>query len=104
MILVQKKTNDTCFHIHTETDSTWSHAGGVEKNAYPTPQQTQKNIAATKSNCIQLQSCGTLKTANPTQRIKRKKSKNCPLFIGGGRSQQGIRRFLYTKASTKHTF
>jgi len=65
-ILVQKKTNDTCFHIHTATASTWSHAGHVKKNAHPTPKQTQKNVATPKSDLNLKQTCGSPKKFTAT--------------------------------------
>jgi hypothetical protein len=68
---VEKKANDSCFHIHAETISTWSHVGRVEKNAYPTTKQTQKNGATTKSRLLLKQYYGTLKTATPTRRKKK---------------------------------
>ena len=45
--LVEKKTISACFYIHTAAVCAWSHAGGVQKNAHPTPVQTLKNNAAT---------------------------------------------------------
>ncbi len=65
-ILVKKKPDDTCPHIHTAAASTWSHVGRVEKISYPTPKQAPKNVATTKSNRPQLQSRGNSKTATPT--------------------------------------
>ncbi len=61
-VLVKKKAIDTCFHMHTVTASTWSHVPRVEKNAYPTTQQAQENVATKKSSRPQLQSCGKSKT------------------------------------------
>jgi hypothetical protein len=48
------------------TTSTWSYAGRVEKNAYPTTEQIKKNGAIPKSNRPQLQTCGNSKAATPT--------------------------------------
>jgi hypothetical protein len=53
--LWRKKPNDTWIHNHTVTVSTWSHAGRVEKKAYLTPKQTQKNKPTAKQNLLQLQ-------------------------------------------------
>ncbi|MCL4429528.1 MAG: hypothetical protein M1167_02130 [Chloroflexi bacterium] len=66
VILVEKKAVDTCFYINTETVSTWSHVGHVEKNQYPTPKQTLKSNATAKWSFFLLQSCGKFKTAEPT--------------------------------------
>jgi hypothetical protein len=58
-------------HVSTSTvqsASTWSHAGGVEKNIYPTPKQTQKRNAAAKLSLPLKQSCGRIKTAANTKR------------------------------------
>jgi hypothetical protein len=48
--LCRKKTNNTCFHNHTATASAWSHVELVQKNTYPTPKQTPRKVAKTKSN------------------------------------------------------
>jgi hypothetical protein len=66
VILVEKKTNDTCFHIHIQPQSAWSHAGGVEENAYPTRNQTPKNVATPKQSAPLNQMCEKLRTATPT--------------------------------------
>ena len=66
MILVKKKANYACFHIHTEAVSTWSHGRHVEKNGYATSKQTLKMIATAKYNANLKQSCGTIKMSTPT--------------------------------------
>jgi hypothetical protein len=66
LILVKKKVNDTCFHNHTVTVSTWNHAEHVDKNGYLTMIPLQENVANTKSNCSLLQTCGIPKTVFPT--------------------------------------
>jgi hypothetical protein len=66
MILVKKKTVDTCVHIHNQSNASYRHAGHVEKNAYPTPKQTLKNNAETKSSFSLQPSCGTVKSEKPT--------------------------------------
>ena len=43
LILVKKKVDDTCFHIHTAAVSTLNHVWRVMKNGYLTPKQTQEN-------------------------------------------------------------
>ena len=58
--LVEKKTIAACFYIHTAAASAWSHAGGVERNAHPTPVQALKNVAEAKQKLVLKQSCGTL--------------------------------------------
>jgi hypothetical protein len=65
-VLVEKKTNDTYRHIHTAAVSTWSHAGDVEKNTYPTPKQTSKNVGKPKQSPSLKQSCGNSKTVFST--------------------------------------
>jgi hypothetical protein len=68
LVLVEKKQT---IHVSTSTvqsASTWSHAGGVEKNIYPTPKQTQKRNAAAKLSLPLKQSCGRIKTAANTKR------------------------------------
>jgi hypothetical protein len=63
---VKKKINSAYFHIHTATDSTWSHAGHVQKNASATPKQALKNVATPKSDLNLNQSCGSRKKFSPT--------------------------------------
>jgi hypothetical protein len=65
-ILVEKKTVDTCVYTHMAEVSAWSHAGGVEKKAYPTPKQAPKTVAKTKQNSPLKQSCGRIKTVFST--------------------------------------
>jgi hypothetical protein len=60
----------TCFHTHTLAASTWSNAGHVEKNAYPTPKQKKKTIVKAERKHPLKPSCGTPQTATPTQREK----------------------------------
>ncbi len=72
LILVEKKTNDTCIHIHTVAVSTWSHVWRVEKIAYATPKQAPKNVAATKSNRPNCRHVAPYKPPSPTQREKTK--------------------------------
>jgi hypothetical protein len=56
--------------MHTVAVSTWNHVERVEKNAYATPKQTQRNKLNPKQNPPLKQSCGATKTATPTQRTK----------------------------------
>ena len=91
--LMRKKTNDSCFHIHTAVVSTWSHVRHVKKNAYHTPKQTLKNVATTKSNRPQNQTCDNFKAAPPTQREKQPKPAqkfDLQTYRGGGRSESKL--------------
>jgi hypothetical protein len=80
LILVKKKSNYTYFHIHTGAVLTWSHAENVKKNGYLTLKQLQENVANTKSNRPQLQSCGNLKLFYPhkEQRSSSKQNQKKP--------------------------
>ncbi len=61
IIAVTATLRKQMIHAFTHTSSpapAWNHVPRVEKNAFLTLKQTLKNVATTKSNRIQLQSCG----------------------------------------------
>ena len=67
--LVQKKPiRDARFHIHTAGRFNMEAMMGVwmKNPVMLTPQQAQKTVATTKSNCSLLLSCGNSKTETPT--------------------------------------
>jgi hypothetical protein len=63
---VKKKAGYTWIHNHKKILSKWSHAHRVIKIDYLTSKQKQKNVAATKQNCLHKQTYGTLKTEKLT--------------------------------------
>ena len=66
LILVEKKADVACRHIHTGTVSIWRYVKGVEKNEYLTLKQTPKTIATAKYNVFLSQTCGRIKTVSST--------------------------------------
>jgi hypothetical protein len=60
LILVEKKEDGACLHVHTVTLSAWRYVGHVEKNSYATPKQAKKNNANPKSKLALSHSCGAL--------------------------------------------
>ncbi len=60
----------TCFHIHNQPAPTWTHVSCVNKIAYPTSWQQLRRSPNPKSNLIHKPTCGSPKTATPTQRLK----------------------------------
>jgi len=65
MILVEKKANYACFHIHTEAVSTWSHARHVEKNGYATSNRRQKWLQPQKPTQTSSRVVAPLKCPHP---------------------------------------
>jgi hypothetical protein len=64
--LWKKMVGYTWIHNHKVSGSTWTHAHRVKENGYLTLKQVQKNVAATKQNCLHKQTYGTLKTEKLT--------------------------------------
>ncbi len=75
LILVEKKANGACLHIHTAAPSTWFYVRCVEKFAIPTPKQKLRNVAATNQSLPLMQSCGGVKKEKPTKKEKQRNAK-----------------------------
>jgi hypothetical protein len=106
---VAKRSVDTCFHIHIQPCSTWSHVGRVERNAYATPKQTLKNSANVECSGLLSKSCGNSKTATPTHRVWAKQQRRFQqgLFSACGISHnqftiQNQRKIENTEGNTTH--
>jgi hypothetical protein len=65
LVVAEKNVGMQC-HMHMAPDSTWFHAGLVEKNFRTTPIRVKRNVANPKQNLPLKQSCGCRKTAPPT--------------------------------------
>ena len=97
---MEKKSIDTCFHIHIQPAPTCSHVLRVETNAYPTPKQAQSNVAIRKSQLAF--NCSLVAGHKPPHPHKEKKPSStfvalasCLHFFVGGCAVAAAERHLF---------